>query len=66
MIDMGMYRALQLIALVLISRILVDVPLSPRGPSTSSLDIGAKVMKSTATNGEISPLSTDGPVEFER
>jgi hypothetical protein len=60
-----MYRALQLIASLLISRIFVDVPLLPRGPSTSSLDIGTTVMNSRATNGEISPLSTDGPVEYE-
>jgi hypothetical protein len=66
MIDIGMYRALQLITSLLISRILVDVPLSPRGPSTSSLDIGTEMMNSRATNGEIWPLSTDGLLEYER
>ena len=60
-----MYRVLQLIASVLISRILVDVPLSLGEPSTSSLDIGTEVMNSRATNGEIWPLSTHGPVEYE-
>jgi hypothetical protein len=66
MIDTGMYGALQLIASVLISRILVDVPLSPEEPSTSSLDLGTSVMNSRATNGGIWPLFTDGPVEYER
>ena len=66
MIDIGMYGALQLIPSFLTSRILVDVPLSPGGPSTSSLDIGTEVMNSRAKNGEIWPLSTDGPVEYER
>ena len=35
-----MYRALQLAAFILISKILVDVPLSPVGPCTFGLHIG--------------------------